>query len=64
MKGISYITDANSQRKAVVIDLKKIEKNTEAVHDLIDALVAESRSDDELIPWEVARKSLGKGAKP
>lgn len=63
MKGVSYITDGKNRRKAVVIDLKLIEENDEEIHDLIDALVAESRKDDETISWEEAKKELKKKGK-
>ena len=63
MKGINYITDEKSRRKAVVIDLKTIEQNEEAVHDLIDVLIAESRKDDEVVSWENAKKQLVKKRK-
>jgi hypothetical protein len=63
MKGISYITDDNNKKKAVVIDLKNIEKNEEEIHEFIDVLIAESRKNDELIDWEVAKKRLNKKGK-
>jgi len=63
MKGISYITDESNNKKAVVIDLKNIEKNEEEIHEFIDVLVAESRKDDELISWEEAKKMLKKKGK-
>ncbi|HEY4322955.1 MAG TPA: hypothetical protein VGN20_03185 [Mucilaginibacter sp.] len=58
MDGISYITDNNNRKKAVVIDLKTIEEHEEDVHDFIDALIAESRKNDELIDWEKAKEDL------
>lgn len=58
MKGISYITDGSNKKKAVVIDLKSIEQNEEEIHEFIDVLVAESRKNDELIPWEEAKQTL------
>ena len=63
MKGIKYITDEKSKRKSVVIDLKTIENNEEDVHDFIDALVAESRKNDEMIPWEEAKLLMKKKVK-
>jgi hypothetical protein len=63
MKGISYITDENNHKKAVVIDLKTIEKNEEEIHEFIDVLVAESRVNDELISWDEAKKQLKKKGK-
>jgi hypothetical protein len=63
MKGISYITDGNNQKKAVVIELKNIDKNEEKIHEFIDVLVAESRKNDETIDWEAAKKLLKKKGK-
>ena len=63
MKGISYLTDGNNNKTAVVIDLKSIEKNEEEIHEFIDVLVAESRKNDELISWEDAKKQLKKKGK-
>lgn len=63
MKGVSFITDDNLRKKAVVIDLKTIERNNEDVHELIDVLVAESRQNDEVISWEEAKKELHKKGK-
>jgi len=58
MKGISYITDDNNLKKALVIDLKTLSKNDEEIHELIDVLVAEDRKNDDSIPWEDAKKRL------
>ena len=46
MKGVSYLTDNKNRKKAVVIDLKTIEKDEESIHEFIDVLVAESRKND------------------
>ncbi len=63
MKGISYITDEQNNKKALVIDLKAIEKNEEKIHEFIDVLVAESRRNDETLSWEEAKKRLRKKGK-
>ena len=63
MKGISYITDHNNHKKALIIELKNIEKNEEEIHEFIDVLVAESRKNDEMISWEDAKKQLKKKGK-
>ena len=46
MKGVSYITDEKSRKKAVVIDLKTLEKYEEQIEDLFDIIIAESRRDE------------------
>ena len=38
-------------------------KNEEEIHEFIDALVAESRKNDELVSWEDAKKQLRKKGK-
>ncbi len=63
MKGISYLTDNKNRKKAVVIDLKTIEKNEESIHEFIDVLVAESRKNDKLMDWEDAKRKLKKAGK-
>jgi len=63
MKGVSYIVDNNSNKKSVVIDIKTIQQNQEAVHDFIDVLVAESRKDEPNIGWETAKNMLKKNCK-
>jgi hypothetical protein len=63
MKGVSYIVDNNSNKKSVVIDIKTIQQNQEAVHDFIDVLVAESRKDEPTIGWETAKNMLKKNGK-
>jgi len=63
MEGISYITDNHNRKTAVVIDLKTIEEHEDDVHDFIDALIAESRKNDELIDWEKAKQDLRSAGK-
>ena len=58
MKGVSYITDSKNKKTAVVINLKTIEEHEEEIHEFIDVLIAESRKNDELINWEIAKKML------
>ena len=63
MKGVSYITDKNSQKKAVIIDLKTLEKYDEQIEDLFDAIIAESRRDEPSVKWEDIKKRLSKKGK-
>lgn len=63
MKGISYITDENNQRKAVVIDLKTFKKHEDEIEDLLDVLIAESKKEEESIPFEKLVKSFTKKGK-
>jgi len=57
MKGLNYITDEKGKRIAVQIDLKKYGKLWE---DFYDALIVDQRKNEERIPWEEAKKMLGK----
>lgn len=63
MKGISYITDDKNRRKALVIDLKTFKKNEEEIEDLLDVLIAESRKEEESVPFEQVMKLLKKKSK-
>lgn len=63
MKGVSFITDDKNRRKAVVIELKTIEKHQEEVEDLLDVIIAESRKDEPKRNWEDVKKSLKKKGK-
>jgi hypothetical protein len=63
MKGISYITDGHNKKKAVVIDLKTIENNQDAIEDLLDIIVAESRKDEPTVSWDDMKKKLHKKGK-
>jgi quinol monooxygenase YgiN len=63
MKGISYITDRESRKKAVVIDLKTLQKYDNEVADLLDTIIAESRAEEPTISWEKVKKSLKKRKK-
>lgn len=63
MKGVSYITDGKSQKKAVVIDLKTLARYDEQIEDLFDAIIAESRRDEPSVSWEEVKKRLKKKGK-
>lgn len=63
MKGVSYITDDKKRRKAVVIDLKTLEKYDEKIEDLLDSIIAESRKDEPSSSWEDVKKRLKKKGK-
>ena len=63
MKGINFITDENDRKTAVVIDLKTIEKYDDQMEDLIDIIIAESRKDEESVPFEEAVKELKRKGK-
>ena len=63
MKGISYITDEYNQKKAVVIDMKTLERYDEDLEDLFAGIIAESRMQDEKVPLKKVISNLKKAGK-
>lgn len=49
MKGIQFVIDESGKKKAVLIEL---EEWGELWEDFYDIVVAESRKDEDTIPWE------------
>ena len=60
MKGIHYLTDDKNRKIAVQIDLKKYGQQWE---DFYDSIIAESRKDEETVPWEKVKEDLKKEGK-
>lgn len=56
MEGIMYLTDSNNNKKYIQIEIEKFDK--EYLEDLIDGLIAESRKDEDSIPFDEALKEL------
>ncbi len=63
MKGVGYLTDENNHKKAVVIDIKTIERYDEELEDLFDGIIAESRKNDEKAPLKKVISNLKKAGK-
>jgi uncharacterized protein YehS (DUF1456 family) len=63
MKGVSYLTDDQNHKKAVVIELSTLERYKEDLEDLLDGLIAESRKNDEKIPLKKVIANLKKSGK-
>ena len=63
MKGISYITDSKNRKTALVIDLKTFKKHEEEIEDLLDVLIAESRVNEESVPFVKVVKTLKRKGK-
>ena len=63
MKGVTFITDGKRRKKAVVIDLKTLEKYDEQIEDLFDVIIAESRRDEPSVTWDELKKRLKKKGK-
>jgi hypothetical protein len=63
MKGVSYLTDDQNKKKAVVIELATLEHYTQDLEDLLDGLIAESRKNDEKVPLKKVISNLKKAGK-
>ncbi len=63
MKGISYITDDHNKIKAVVIDYKLFRTPGEEIENIMDVLIAETRKDEQSIPFDTLMKNLKKKGK-
>ncbi len=61
MDGILYLSDENNRKRFIQIDVDKFDG--EYLQDLIDGLVAESRKNEESIPFEEAIKELKEAGK-
>ncbi len=63
MKGVTFLQDETNKKHLVQIDLEVLKGDPEKIEDLIDLLIAESRKDDEKLPWGEVKKRLLKGGK-
>jgi len=63
MKGVSFVTNDKNEKIAVQIDLKSIEKHQEAIEDLLDGIIAESRKNEEKVPLSKVISNLKKSGK-
>ena len=63
MKGVSIINDKKMKKRFVKIDFKTLEKYEEHVEDLLDAIIAEMRRDEDEISWADVKKTLKKKGK-
>ena len=63
MKGVSFVTNDKNEKIAVQIDLKFIEKHQEAIEDLLDGIIAESRKNEEKVPLSKVISNLKKSGK-
>ena len=58
MRGITFIADETHKKRFVQIDLEELEKYQNKIEDLLDAIIAESRKNDEEISWEEVKEQL------
>ena len=63
MKGVSFVTNNKNEKIAVQIDLKLIEKHQEAIEDLLDGIIAESRKNEVKVPLSKVINNLKNSGK-
>jgi hypothetical protein len=63
MQGVSFVTNDKNEKIAVQIDLKSIEKHQEAIEDLLDGIIAESRKNEVKVPLSKVINNLKKSGK-
>lgn len=63
LKGVSILYDEVKRKRYVQIDLVTIAREPEAVEDLIDGLIAESRRSEPALPHEAVERRLYKRKK-
>ncbi len=63
MKGVSYITNGNNKKQAVVIDYSLFKKHAEEIEDILDIIIAEAREEEESVPFEKVVANLKKKGK-
>lgn len=63
MKGVTVLYDESRKKRLVQIDMEVVVRKREELEEMLDLLVAESRKDDEMVPWEKAKAMLKKVGK-
>ena len=58
MKGVHIIFNETTKKRCVHIDMDVIDRKREELSDVLGMIIAESRKEDEMIPWEKAKKML------
>lgn len=55
--------DETRKKRLVQIDMDVLERKRDELPDMLGLIIAESRKDDEMIPWEKAKAMLKKAGK-
>ena len=63
MKGVTLLYDESNKRRLLQLDLDEVAKDEEALEDLFDIIIAESRKDDEKISLDELTELLKKDKK-
>jgi len=62
-KGISLLTEENSKRRYVRIDIATLAKEPDAVEDYLDGLIAEARRNEPTISHDEVVRTMAKRGK-
>ncbi len=62
-KGISLLTEENSKRRYVQIDIATLAKEPDAVEDYLDGLIAEARRSEPTISHDEVLRTMAKRGK-
>ncbi|HYG16538.1 MAG TPA: hypothetical protein VEC12_12355 [Bacteroidia bacterium] len=63
MQGVHFVTDSNNKKIAIQIDLKTLERYEQEIEDLLDTIIAESKDDEDSIPFDEVLNDLKKDGK-
>lgn len=63
MKGVTVLYDESNKRRLIQLDLDEVAKDEEALEDLLDIIIAESRKDDDKMSLEELTELLKKDKK-
>ncbi len=63
MKGINILYDSKGRKRQLQIDIAVLENNPEAVEDILDVIVCESRRNEPAISLAELKKRIGRSKK-
>jgi hypothetical protein len=63
MKGITIIHDETNNKRFVQIDTRYLNEHPDEVEEMLDAIVAEMRKDEETVDWKTVKEELRKKGK-
>ncbi len=58
MKGVDFIIDEHKNKKAVIIEMKVLDKFQDQIEDLLDGLVAENRRNEQTVSFDSVKSKL------
>lgn len=63
MKSIKFVVNEKNEKTAIQIDLKSIDRNRNAIEELLDGIIAESRKKEVKVPLSKVINNLKKSGK-